>query len=57
MSAINKAYEDMTPAEKREADRRTKAGGENEARGSRDALKPRFTPSPQRRETQKRMVR
>ena len=39
MITIGKAYEDMTPAEKREADRRTRMGGENEARGSEDAMK------------------
>jgi hypothetical protein len=38
---IGKAYQDMTPAEKREADRRTRMGGENEARGSEDAMKAR----------------
>ena len=38
---IGKAYEDMTPAEKRSADRATQRGGENEARGSEDAMKAR----------------
>jgi hypothetical protein len=38
---IGKAYQDMTPAEKREADRMTRMGGENEARGSEDAMKAR----------------
>ena len=36
-----KGYEDMTPAEKRAADRATQRGGENEARGSEDAMKAR----------------
>ena len=34
---IGKAYEDMTPAEKRDADRRTREGGANEVEGSRSA--------------------
>lgn len=38
---IGKSYQDMTPAEKREADRATRMGGENEARGSEDAMKAR----------------
>lgn len=38
---IGKAYQDMSPAEKRDADRRTRMGGENEARGSEDAMKAR----------------
>ena len=36
-----KSYDMMTPAEKREADRMTRMGGENEARGSADAMKAR----------------
>lgn len=36
-----KSYDMMTPAEKREADRMTRMGGENEARGSEDAMKAR----------------
>lgn len=38
---IGKSYDDMTPAEKRQADRATQRGGENEARGSEDAMKAR----------------
>ena len=38
---IGKAYQDMTPAEKRAADRATARGGANEARGSEDAMKAR----------------
>lgn len=34
-------YETMTPEQKKEADRRTRMGGENEARGSEDAMKAR----------------
>ena len=34
-----KSYDMMTPAEKREADRMTRMGGENEARGLRPAQK------------------
>ena len=41
MITIGKAYQDMTPAEKREADRMTRQGGENETRGSEDAMKAR----------------
>ena len=36
-----KSYDMMTPEEKRDADRRTREGGENEARGSEDAMKAR----------------
>lgn len=36
-----KSYDMMTPEEKRDADRRTRMGGENEARGSEDAMKAR----------------
>ena len=36
-----KSYDMMTPAEKKEADRMTRMGGENEARGSEDAMKAR----------------
>ena len=36
-----KGYEDMTPAEKRAADRATQRGGENEARGSENAMRAR----------------
>jgi len=38
---VGKSYQEMTPAEKREADRMTRMGGENEARGSEDAMKAR----------------
>ena len=38
---MNKPYEDMSPAEKKDADRRTRMGGENEARGSADAMRSR----------------
>jgi len=34
-----KSYDMMTPEEKRDADRRTRMGGENEARGSENAMK------------------
>jgi hypothetical protein len=41
-----KSYDMMTPAEKKEADRMTRMGGENEARGSEDAMKARgFRPA------------
>ena len=33
---MGKSYDEMSPAEKREADRMTRMGGENEARGSED---------------------
>ncbi len=36
-----KSYDMMTPEEKRQADRMTRQGGENEARGSEDAMKAR----------------
>ena len=36
-----KSYDMMTPEEKRDADRRTRMGGENETRGSEDAMKAR----------------
>lgn len=36
-----KSYDMMTPEEKRQADRMTRMGGENEARGSEDAMKAR----------------
>lgn len=38
---IGKAYQDMTPAERKAADRATMRGGANEARGSEDAMKAR----------------
>jgi hypothetical protein len=34
-------YETMTPKQKKEADRMTRQGGANEARGSEDAMKAR----------------
>ena len=34
-------YETMTPEQKKEADRMTRQGGANEARGSEDAMKAR----------------
>ena len=36
-----KGYQDMTEQEKRAADRAAREGGENEARGSEDAMKAR----------------
>lgn len=36
-----KSYDMMTPDEKKAADRATQRGGENEARGSEDAMKAR----------------
>ena len=58
---IGKAYQDMTPAEKREADRVTRMGGENEARGSEDAMKARglrpMTKKMDKRNSGKRMER
>lgn len=38
---VGKEYKDMTPAENQAVDRATKRGGENEARGSEDAMKAR----------------
>lgn len=59
---IGKDYKDMTPAEKRAMDRATQRGGENEARGSEDAmkargLKPIVTKRGEKRGSAKRMER
>lgn len=56
MITIGKAYQDMTPAEKREADRMTRMGGENEARGSEDAMKARGM-RPMQKKGEKRSAR
>ena len=41
MAVIGKDYKDLTPAERKAADRATERGGANEARGSEDAYKAR----------------
>jgi hypothetical protein len=38
---MSKTYDEMTPAEKRAADRRTREAGENEVAGSRSAFEAR----------------
>jgi hypothetical protein len=38
---MSKTYDEMTPAEKRQADRRTREAGENEVAGSRSAFEAR----------------
>lgn len=49
-------YETMTPEQKKEADRRTRMGGENEARGSEDAMKARGL-RPMQKKAEKRSAR
>lgn len=51
-----KSYDMMTPEEKRQADRMTRMGGENEARGSEDAMKARGL-RPMQKKADKRSAR
>ena len=49
-------YETMTPEQKKEADRMTRQGGANEARGSEDAMKARGM-RPMQKKGEKRSAR